>query len=90
MDNIKIESNLHRRHIIVKNWLTKEGYYNIKATSDFNYLKAETMNSRMIVVVGPNNMNKEVINTFAKDNQREAWVANVDLRNEQIQWELLV
>ena len=75
---------------IVKDWLQKNGFYNIQETSNYYFIKADSINLRMIIIVRDEfELNIEEVKKFASFNNRQAWAANVKEEEPAIEWEIL-
>nr|WP_315424776.1 hypothetical protein [uncultured Pedobacter sp.] len=75
---------------IVKKWLVNNGFYNIQETSNHYFIRADSINVRMLVIVHDKfELNVEEVKKFASSNNRQAWVAKVEEEDHRIKWEII-
>lgn len=84
-------NELLEKNRIIDKWLENNEFYNIKKSSDNSFIRADAYNNRMLIVIKPDEQEidaKEIIE-FASKNKRQVWIANVETKEENIEWEIL-
>jgi hypothetical protein len=84
-------NELLEKNRIIDEWLEDNDFYNIKKSSDSSFIRADGYNNRMLIVIKPEEaeIDTKEIMEFASKNKRQVWIANIEMEEENIEWEIL-